>query len=177
MDTISLTNLLAEDPFSQNSFHGVFAADQLPVRVSLPSAVIANTDESVKDGQHWTAFYINEHREGEFFDSYGLRPSVAQHKHFLDRNAVLWFYNDVQLQALNSTVCGHYCAVYLALRCRNIPMHNIVNILRSGISLDSNDRNVLTLFNTIFRKRNHICSIWSPNCHCVQSCCSRGHFA
>ena len=55
---------------------GVLAADQLP-KASLqqfPSAFIVNTDISSMEGKHWMAFYFDEYKHGELFDSYGKSP-------------------------------------------------------------------------------------------------------
>ena len=67
--------------------------------------------------------------KGEFFDSYGKHP-IHYNKHFLDfmnRNAVEWEQNKIQLQRAFSTVCGQYCIYFLYLRCRKRSMPSIVN--------------------------------------------------
>ena len=65
-------------------------------------------------GTHWIVIYFSEHMKGKFFDSYGKRP-IHCNKHFLDfmnRNAVEWEGNKIQLQSALSTVCGQYCEYF-----------------------------------------------------------------
>ena len=67
--------------------------------------------------------------KGEFFDSYGKHP-IHYNKHFLnfmDRNAVEWEHNKIQVQSAVSTVRGQYCIYFLYHRCRKRPMSSIVN--------------------------------------------------
>ena len=77
-------------------------------------------------GTHWIAIYFNEQMKGEFFDSYGKHP-IRYNKHFMNRNAVEWEHNKIQLQSAFSTVCGQYCIYLLYHRCRKRTMSSIVN--------------------------------------------------
>ena len=59
----------------------------------------------------------------------GKHP-IHYNKHFLDfmnRNAVEWEHNKIQLQSAFSTVCGQYCIYFLYHRCRKRSMSSIVN--------------------------------------------------
>jgi len=38
------------------------------------NAIVTNIDDHDRPGQHWIAFYIDEHGTGTYFDSYGLSP-------------------------------------------------------------------------------------------------------
>ena len=67
--------------------------------------------------------------KGELFDSYGKHP-IHYNKHFLDfmnRNAVEWEHNKIQLQSAFSTVCGQFCIYFLYHCCRKSSMSSIVN--------------------------------------------------
>ena len=67
--------------------------------------------------------------KGEFFDSYGKHP-FHYNKHFLgfmNRNAVEWEHDKIQLQSAFSTVCGQYCIYFLYHCCRERTMSSIVN--------------------------------------------------
>ena len=93
-----------------------------------PNSFVVNTAPMKLPGIHWIAIYFNEQMKGEFFDSYG-RP-IHYNKHFLDfmnRNAVEWEHNKIQLQSAFSTVCGQYCIYFLYHRCRKRSMPTIVN--------------------------------------------------
>ncbi len=118
-------------------FLGVFAADQLPSRVSLssfPCCLVANTDISRGMGEHWTAFHFPSPKWLEFFDSYGQHPT--SHEHFSkfvsqwDTSYIKW--NKIELQCGISSVCGQYCIFFLILRtAHNVPMYKIATTLRS----------------------------------------------
>lgn len=99
--------------FTKTHWLGVYPADQLPHRVSLPCAVVVNMDSSNKSGSHWIAIYIDKQGVGEFFCSFGLPPTISHHLKFLKNNSRYWMYNSTKLQCFSSSVCGHYCLLYL----------------------------------------------------------------
>jgi len=47
---------------------GAYPVDRLP-RVWTRSTAIANTDDHNRPGEHWIAFYIDEHGTGMYFDA------------------------------------------------------------------------------------------------------------
>ena len=131
MNTFQLAQVLTKDPFTKGSFSGVYACDELTsIEINkYPKSFVVNTDPMELPGAHWIAIYFNEQMKGEFFDSYGKHP-IHYHKHFLDfmnRNAVEWEHNEIQLQSAFSTVCGQYCIYFLYHRCRKRTMSSIVN--------------------------------------------------
>ena len=68
---------------------------------------VVNTDPMELLGTHWIAIYFKEQMKGEFLDSFG-------NKHFSDfmnRNAVKWEHNKIQLRSAFSIVCGLIIAV------------------------------------------------------------------
>ena len=92
MNTFQLAQVLTIDPFTKESFAGVYACDQLSsIKINeYPKSFVVNTDPMALPGTHWIAIYFNEQMKGEFFDSYGKHP-IHYNKHFLDfmnRNAV-----------------------------------------------------------------------------------------
>ena len=102
---------------------GVFPADCIPsakvLRVrSRDVCFIANTDPHGSPGAHWLAFYYRaRYRTLEYFDSYGLPLSLYKTvaKSFTDNSISIRSTNTVQLQALDSSVCGFYCVLFLRL--------------------------------------------------------------
>ena len=110
MNSFQLAQVLTKDPFTKGSFAGVYACDQLSsIEINkYPKSFVVNTDPMELPGTHWIAIYFNEQRKGEFFDSYGEHP-IHDNKYFLNRNAVEWEHNKIQLQSAFSTVCGQYC--------------------------------------------------------------------
>ena len=55
MNTREITQAISE--LAANSI-GVYAADHIPCRLSLPAAIVTNLDTLEKPGSHWVAFYI-----------------------------------------------------------------------------------------------------------------------
>jgi hypothetical protein len=127
MDTRQIENLLRADCKLSTTFEGVFASDLLPLfcETSVPVAVVMNMDPSTQGGSHWVCIYI-ENRHGEYFDSYGLHPPLEAFVKFLNRNCTQWTFNDLELQSLDSNVCGHYCIWFLSERARGRSMDEIV---------------------------------------------------
>ena len=78
---------------------------------------IVNSDTSNKPGSHWLASFLDYSLSIpylEFFDSYGFSPNI--YKLPLPIDHPLFSYNHIQLQSNLSTVCGHYCLLFLYLR-------------------------------------------------------------
>ena len=74
-------------------------------------------------------FISSRETEGEFFDSYGLRPSnyTRTFTSFLNNNSNGWKFNSKTLQSIDSKVCGHYCLYFALLRSHQVSMSTIVN--------------------------------------------------
>ena len=131
MNTFQLAQVLTKDPFTKGRFAGVYACDQLSsIEINTyPRSFVVNNDSMELPGSHWIAIYFNEQMKEEFFDSYGKHP-IQYNKYFLDfmnRNAVKWEHNKIQLQSAFSSVCGQYCIYFLHHRGRKRPMSSIVN--------------------------------------------------
>ena len=103
---------------------GVFARDELPdvSRESRPWCLILNTDPKDQPGRHWLALYAPTNGLIKLFDSFGFSPSTYN----LDSLHPL--YLAYTFQSLNSSVCGHYCIVYLFLRSRHKSLAQIYHL-------------------------------------------------
>ena len=117
MNTFQLDQVLTKDLFTKGNFAGVYACDQLSsIEISkYPKSFVVNTDPVELSGTPWIAIYFDEQIKGEFFDSY-RKHLIHCNKHFLDfmnRNAVEWEHNKMQLQSAFSTVCGQYCIYFI----------------------------------------------------------------
>lgn len=170
MNGIELDTLMTQDPHVAPYFVGVYAADTLPRRLhKAPALLICNTDPIGKPGTHWVAFHIDENREGEYWDSYGLPPYVPQHRHFLNRLCRTWTYNHMQCQALDSQVCGEYCVLYLVHRAHG---HSLASFVKRLFTSDTekNDNTVRQLFHRMFAHQREC--ILPANIY-TQRCCSR----
>ena len=139
MNTNRIERLLNKDHFAKNIFKKACAKDEL-LHVNYPSAYVINSHPSSKPGEHWIAVYFDKHGKGEYFDSYGLPPSVNGFTALMERNSKEWVYNDKTLQSLFSTTCGHYCVYFVLYRYRGYSMRDIVS--RFSSNLTENDRKV-----------------------------------
>jgi hypothetical protein len=152
MNTVEIDVALRSDVKTAQYFIGVFEADMLPMRVKYPFAFIVNTDTSSKSGVHWVAIFVDKFGNGEYFDSFGLRPWVNFHINFLNRNAKNWRYNNISLQNIYSSACGHYCCVYLALKARGFGLHELISKIMCK-NTTKNDLKLMRLFKSFFPNR------------------------
>ena len=113
MNSLQIKLLLKSDSKTKSVFKKVCALDQLE-KPTFPSAYDINSDPSTEPGEHWITVYFDKHRRGEYFDSYGLPPAFVGLKSYMDTYSLSdWIYNRKTLQALFSSVCGHFaCTLY-----------------------------------------------------------------
>ena len=104
---------------------GVFAHDELIDLTSeiRPWCLILNTDHNDQHGTYWLALYAPSARSIELFDSFGYSPSIYS-LDFLDP-----LHSSYSLQSPSTSVCGHYCIVYIYLRSHNYSIYDIVDLL------------------------------------------------
>lgn len=126
---------------------GVFAADRIPLSLGYPSAIIMNTQEHWKAGEHWVALYINKTGEGFYFDSYGLPPYISYYINRIKRNCSKYVWNENQMQGFDTKVCGQYCLVFLYYMQQKKSIKNFKKIFSK--SFKENDKLVLKLFKKI----------------------------
>lgn len=136
----------SEIAFFLNKIHcefknNVFPANRLPIKVTLPMYLISNLDPDTKPGSHWVAIYISSNGIGEYFDSFGRKPTTF-HENFLKRNSKLYFHNGTILQNHLTTVCGMYCLMYIYCKFNKVSMYNYINMF-------TND----TLYNDLFLRQ------------------------
>ena len=60
MNTFQLALILMKEPFTKESFPGVYACDQLSsIKISkYPKLFVVNTDPMELPGTHWIAIYL-----------------------------------------------------------------------------------------------------------------------
>ena len=101
------------------NFLGVFALNNLP-SVGVPARpkeikIIVNTDTDNLPGTHWIAVIRHCDGHAEIFDSFGLYPP-ARIQLWCNKYCTRWTYNTKMIQALDSTLCGAYCCLFLLSR-------------------------------------------------------------
>ena len=114
------------------SFVGVFSSDLIPYSITEPSCLNINTDPHNKAGTHWLAVCLRPKSYSAYsFDSYGLAPFLPSVHAFLRRNCSLWTYNTKPMQSLTSTLCGHYCCLFVLYMDRGYTPQQFVAIFDS----------------------------------------------
>ena len=139
MNTVHIECLLRKDPFAKTVFKKACAKNQ-PLHVDYPSAYVINSHPSSKPGEHWIAVCFDKYGKDEYFDSYGLPPSVNGFTAFIERILKEWAYNDKTVQSLFSSTCGHDCVYFVLHRCHGYSLRDIVS--RFSFNLTANDRKV-----------------------------------
>lgn len=105
---------------------------------------MCNTDPINEKGTHWVAYWFRNPYECEFYDSFGRRPEAydSRLRDFVDRNALLYLYNDEQVQPDSTVTCGLHVIFFLYCRTKNIPMKEVIrktsetlvqNVVQKGI--------------------------------------------
>ena len=150
-------------PKDKVNFLGVFARDEIPGKSELyPACYVANTDPSSEPGTHWVAFFLESPTKCEFFDSYGLHPRAYGFSQQITS------YNHTQLQTIHSTVCGHYCILFLYSRSL---CSCAIATLFSKTNLDWNDKQVTKWVNSLSQCKTPY--IPCPTARCIQCCKSK----
>ena len=110
----------------------VFARDELHdvTRKIRTWCLILNTDSKNQPGTHWLALYAPLSGGIEQFDSFGYSPSMYS-LDFLDP-----LHLSFSLQSPSTSVCGHYCIVYIYLRSHNYSLSDIVDLITNISSRD-----------------------------------------
>ena len=118
-------------------YRGVFAADELPEITfdSRPIVIVANTDPKHMPGTHWVCIYFDASNNGEYFDSFGLRPS-RNFESYINCYCSSWWYNERQLQSVISKYCGAYCVWFCIMKSRGFAMSALTYRLTNDTTLN-----------------------------------------
>jgi hypothetical protein len=133
MNTDEIVQILERDNRTKRSFRGVYACDELPRMATTTSLYVCNTDPSTKPGEHWVVIYFDGKRRAEFFDSFGMHPSVRTFETFLNNNSTMWIHNEKAVQYPFSHACGYHCIFYSVHRCIGYDMNAIVNMYTNNM--------------------------------------------
>jgi hypothetical protein len=135
--------------YIKKHFKGVFSADTLPKVGEKPFSLIVNTHCSSQPGEHWVAMFRPKTGPLEYFDSFGRPPYVHEHIVFIQKNSFSFIYNETSLQSRESSMCGHYCLLYLQHRSSNKSMKNFVSDFNMRNPYN-NDAKVMLMFRRLF---------------------------
>ena len=131
MDSSTLRKICCRDPKLKPCFIGVFPCDLLPKHVSWPCALIANTQPSNSEGEHWVAIFINKEGYGDFFCSYG-QPPASVFVRFINNNCASWNYSKKCLQDFMSTTCGQHAVFFLHARSNGLSLSKFLSLFTTN---------------------------------------------
>ena len=115
-------------------FLGVFPRDRIPT--TRPGEFyVANLDTSGRPGTHWVCA-LQHPKELLYFDSYGLVPPTEVVERAGGNRIV---YNNAQLQADDSVVCGWMCIYILCQLCAGREYIDIITDFYPGPSKDNEE--------------------------------------
>lgn len=118
MYSITINTVLTSDPSTKKKFIGVFAKDELPLKLRYPCCFVFNTEKKKEDGEHWLAAYFDKNKTCWFFDSYGQSPHFYDLYDYLKHFSKKIVWNKLRIQGF-SDYCGFYCIFFIAFKCRN----------------------------------------------------------
>ena len=121
-----------------HNFTGVFSKDMLPSVMAKSSSCIINIENYFEgNGTHWVCVYNDpKSKDVEYFDSFGLSPPDLI-RHFLETTDKGIVYNDVDIQHINSMMCGYYCCYYVIKRYARVKPLDILLEFDQGPSTDN----------------------------------------
>lgn len=108
---------------------------------TFPKFFIMNTDNSYSSGSHWTVIFLpSDTALSEYFDSFGKPP----------RNNIIklndFVYNQKRIQNIFSSICGHYCLLFVWYRLKlKHSLNSFVDEMRK-----MNEREIFALSKSIF---------------------------
>ena len=156
-----ISHLLSRNPLMCRPYD-VVAKECLPEIVdTYPNAIMCNTHDAERQGEHWIAMYVDAERRGDYFDPYGLQPQHVEFANFMNEHCSEWAPNDRTLQSHLSTVCGQYCVAFLIFRSRNVSMHGFTRLFTTD--LVANDCRVFDWLTAVNKKMCvRVCYLDSP---------------
>ena len=130
MNTLEIYHVLKTHQNTRNVFQGIYARKRLPRRLSVPSALIGNTEPDDPPGTYWVALYIDANSRGEYYDLTGRPPFLRTYINFMNKHCTSWTYNTIRVHEEGSTLCGHHYIFYLIHRCDGKSIGDITRTLR-----------------------------------------------
>lgn len=147
---------------------GVFSFDLTPyaelysgANINRSLCCIVNTQPASLPGEHWVAFYRPARTfHIEFFDSYGQPPERYGFSVDLSSPQVSnIIFSNFPLQGYGSSVCGHYCLLFIFFRSKLDSLASAIKILASlGSNPSARDRKVQEIYTRI-RIHKHATSV------------------
>lgn len=129
MNTLTIERRLSRSALTNRYFLGVFPCDRVPRIHKFPSSLVLNLDPASQAGSHWVAVFALSPHKLYYFDSYGMAPTDCVRKSLQQFSKITR--NNHIFQSLNSTICGHYSMLFIALSSSGMSFENIIRLLLS----------------------------------------------
>jgi len=122
-----IRKIFSSDQYISKWFCG-FSTPDLPLskQMKKPSLYVLNTDKSTGPGEHWCIVIFFENGLCEFFDSNGFSPNIYKFDKPFLKLAKHVEYNNLRVQSITSSTCGHHCIFFAVHRSRGISMQDIM---------------------------------------------------
>ena len=147
--------LFAVESQGITNFLGVFAADELcKLGKNQLGVLIVNTDPSHLSGEHWISIYLDR-ADIYFYDPLSL--NIYKSKYFdvflLRMNKVLHV-NTLQIQNVNSVMCGYHALVFCYVMSKGGSEHRFKSFLKSftPYNVIKREQLSLTYYSLIWKK-------------------------
>ena len=152
MNEAEIEQCLKSHPLTAGIFQGVFARDEInKVSGNGKKLFVINTDKRKEPGEHWVlCFWPTSDVLPIYFDNYGFPPLHEEFYYFLLKNDPSFKYNRVQLQDIDSSVCGHYTTYFATQLCAGHSIEEIRKKHFSTVNQKMNDMFITTLFRKEF---------------------------
>lgn len=122
---------------NSKSFIGCFPKDKLKnikINKTKTMSCICNLEDSTKGGSHWvTVLYHPKLPHSYYIDSFGLKPPKDV-INFLNKYKKPIFYNDANIQSLDSVRCGSYACDIIEFFDKEFSPELILNTYTKGPS-------------------------------------------
>lgn len=111
------------------TLNGVLMKDE--ATHNLPNGYyIFNLQNQNESGSHWVALFKKGKRQFYYCDPFGMPPPETL-INLLQCNEKHLFYNDTQIQNIDSILCGYFCLLFLYMMQQSVsPANNIANFLQ-----------------------------------------------
>ena len=153
MNNKEITRLLKADPQARRVFKGVFPRDILPTTNISHGAYVINTDRSSGPGEHWVCVWFDGVGGVEYFDSFGLPPTLVAIQNFIKENSFQQCkYNQRLFQNLVSSACGLYVIYYVLMKSRGSSLYRLQQPFHP-YNTRGNDNTVRKLVRNLIRNR------------------------
>ena len=115
LSTTELDRILGQNSVTKGTFLGTYPACIFPKTKKKLYAVITNTHEHDRAGQHWNSWVVRGDKVS-FFDSFGRSPddeTLPEHYRDIVKMFKHVAYTTDRVQGWDSIACGYFCVHFI----------------------------------------------------------------